>query len=61
MVIATNEVTEIKAFDADLKKISLVDEKLNNPTKVINSVNFASLKLGNFFAIFNTISTIIYR
>ena len=61
MVIATNEVTEIKAFDADLKKISLVDEKLNNQTKVINSVNFASLKLGNFFAIFNTISTIIYR
>lgn len=59
MVMATKDVTEIKALEADLNKTSLVDGKLKRAAKIKNKTNFASLKLGNFFAIFNTISTII--
>ena len=33
-------------------------EKLKSPTKIKNKINFASLRLGNFCASFNTISTI---
>ena len=52
------KVTEINASLTDWIAISLVSLIKNNESKIKKTIILASLKLGNLFAIFKTISTI---